>query len=1609
MGIKHVKAAVQGLTDKLSDEQFLSASGMTARGIRMLMNREYWETHMAGLFPVRRRFTCAEIYDICAEPLDLLGREPEGGWMSYTYKYVCHILYPEEEFSAGSAPYATGCLFYLTVLQFFFEEERKALPWDEYYDFEFLSPEEAANFESSEEYERFLHYFRKEYVYEMMRLGLEVTPFRALEHISGVHYVALHVARGLYAAGVPIDLTLVSGAAAGHDIGKFGCKPNEKVPYLHYYYTDQWFGRHNMDYIGHIAANHSTWDLEPENLTVESLVLIYSDFRVKQSRGQDNKEITFISSLKDAFDVILNKLDNVDEKKLLRYKFVYERLRDFEEYMKSMGADTDLNGKTERPAPMPELTLRNAEESVRTLVHMGVEHNINVMHLMSAERQFGNFLESARSEKDWKNLRAYLSIFFNFSAYANDSQKKQILYFLYELLMHREGQIRAEAAQLMGKILAQFNFGYRKQRPADMPDLNTREADAVAEEVLELLLHPDLKLVTRQKRRIRFNTKNVLASVLKYCTEGDRRDYLTIFMKCFTAPESREENEAFVIMDAVHELPLAELTDEELNQIAAFTLYYAAHPSEEVRIASWRSAKVLTDYKPELEGCRAFRDVILHTDTTDNVTMTYLKLRILRNLGENVEEEEHILYDQDVVSDIFLENLKTATPWIVKAVNIKLLKDQLHHGEMAHKLHIAAHLSNLIKVSEYVMVREDAGEALLDILHYLRADECNEVVMELREGIEVGDFDFSNYIPKYLGQCALWLPPAELDEVISHLIGLEASPNVKVAASALDTLGVMLCHYPGYRGRYEISDDEYEEKKKILLGAIFRGLANYREPVRQEALRVVDDVFYKDTLSLDEKYSLFVLGWSKILFQFHEEDPSMTSMFYRASALTAINQFITEWHMYRGEIQIPMRDKVAFFPGTFDPFSLSHKEIVREIRDLGFEVYLAVDEFSWSKKTQPRLVRRRIVNMSVADEFHVNLYPDTIPVNIANPEDLKVLRESFGGRELYMVAGTDVIANASSYKVKAVPNSIHHLNHVVFRRKLSPDTDPGFNRDIFKNIRGKVIEVELPEQFEDISSTMIRENIDMNRDISNLIDPVAQEYIYNNGLYLREPEYKPLAAGKVLYFEEWEAPEEAVLEEAAGAVLAGEENPEAVLDGIRKAGDKLLVLRNLMKDNRMVGFVCFRYLGPNELFSVLRDVELAQQVRHRTSGEILMITGLYIRKDALITDPSQYLLSEVIARSFPHSCSYAIYFQEHGTLAPAVESVLERQGFVRAEEFHSQIPLYLVDMHSPLVLLKNMETTIKEPLASEPSILRVMEKAHMRLQKAMTMLYPGELVLSLSAVSIYPRLVEKVTETNGVPNEVVTPRKLGECMCVPYGKILRDKVIPNTVTKTLHTDKVYPADLGKGHIEAFPNYASLPEQIRMLRSFKRPVILVDDMLHFGGRFEALEPMFKKEKIDIRKVILAVISGYGRDTMAVKGIDVDSVYFIPNIRKWFVESTLYPFIGGDTVSRPTQKVAGLSPSINMIFPYTKPAEEIMHASPEALYEFSACCIRNSRDIFLTLEEAYRTRFGRNLTLERLSEAVIAPLCPDRGECVNYDPNLSASTYLENDLEMLNRII
>ncbi|MBO5565199.1 MAG: cytidyltransferase-related domain protein, partial [Lachnospiraceae bacterium] len=1087
------------LEKKMTSQQVLAQTGLTRSAMLEMLSDQGVRRRLAKLRPENGRYSCAGIYHCFEKVMKEKWDVPPGGWVKFTYDFVTHILYPEKAFTREYGVYARGAFFYLHVLQVFLDEERKSVGPEPFYDFELLTMEEAQHFPSGEEYETFLKLFRSQFIYEMMRLNLEVTTYKTLEHIAGVHYVAMTVARSLEQAKVPVDLALISASAAGHDLGKFGCKPGENVPYLHYFYTNAWFSRHGMPYIGHIAANHSTWDLEPDNLSLESLILIYSDFRVKSSRGKNGENITVITSLKDAFDVILHKLENVDEKKLARYRRVYAKLKNFEDYMEMKGVDTSLEGTVHRGRKLPEVTLQNGRQTIRSLTFMGVERGIDVMRRMVAERTFGNLLEAARSEKDWKNLRAYLDVFGRYIAYTNDQQKKQTLDFLYELLMHREGDICVEAAHLTGKIIAQFNFGYRKRRPKHFPDTDTRVVMGLWSDTMERIIRPDYRLTTVQQRRIRRSLKHALLTLVEYADAEDLKGFITCFMELFEEGRFANDAEVFVILDAVQILSATPLDEAQREKVGYYIAEKMRSSYRPVQVAAWRAARWLVDHNLSLESYQKIGAVAKKARNEEDSTLLFLQYRILSRLGEDTEKIRRILYERDRVSDIFLDNLKTATPWIVKAVNIKLLKDQVMRGETDHHLHIASHLSNLLKVSEHVTVRQDAGDALIEIMLVLKPDERNDIVVELVRGLEMGEYEFSKYVPAYLGKAALFLAPQELDEIVAHIYGLTSSPNTRVVASALDTASVLLCHYPEYRTRFTEDKEVYEARRDRLLGMILRGLSSYRTAVREEAMLDLSAVFSSAELKHAEKKQLFELSARKILFLLSEEDDTQITMFYRTAVLSEIMRFITECDLRGEALRIPMRKKVAFFPGTFDPFTLSHKGIARMIRDMDFEVYLAIDEFSWSKKVQPHLVRRRIVSMSVADEFHINLFPDDIPINIANPANLETLSRIFKGREVYMVVGSDVIANASSYKKAPVPHSIHHMNHIAFRRVGEDKYDSKKNPKMFKVIKKHVVELELPAHLEEISSSMIRENIDLNRDISNLIDPGVQEYIYGSG------------------------------------------------------------------------------------------------------------------------------------------------------------------------------------------------------------------------------------------------------------------------------------------------------------------------------------------------------------------------------------------------------------------------------------------------------------------------------------------------------------------------------
>ncbi|MFQ7018895.1 MAG: nicotinate-nicotinamide nucleotide adenylyltransferase [Oscillospiraceae bacterium] len=1578
MNKKRIRQMDLALRRRLSDRP---AADYFAPGDALLrtIESEGYMQRFTGLFS-GARLRCADVLALCRPELETLcPGEPSEGWLAYAYDYARRLLYPEK---TDAEPFAPGAVFLLSVLQVLFAAEAELLPHDPAWTFDFLTDDELAGSPCAPSYQRFLRLWRREFVYELMRLGLEVTPYRTLEHIAGVHHLAVTAARALRKSGVAVDVALVSGAAAGHDLGKFGCRPGERVPYLHYFYTDQWFRRRRMTDIGHVAANHSVWDLEPDYLSVEALLLIYADFRVKQLHDAQGREITRISTLAQAFQVILDKLDDVDGEKQKRYTRVYARLEDFEQFMVSRGVDVTMSGGDTPPLPEKHTALMTDDEALRALTLRCVGHNMELMHRLTDQRSFARLLEEARGETDWRRLRAYLAVMESYSLYLHIPQKVQTLTFLYELLMHREGDIRRQAAALLGEIIAGFHAGYAKERPADIRPGPRAITDVDQWRLyLDKILYPDHKLMPQHRRWIGYTLKFAVGSLLSHCPGREER-FLTPVFAYYRRPEDLDDYTAFQLLDTAAALPDTAYTASRARQMMDFAAALSLRKDLTIRMAAVLLLDRLARLYPE-DG-RALEAVTAVPDG-DSGTLRYLKQDVL-------SQGAPLLLPEDVVSEIFLDNLKTATPWITKQGNLRLLTDFARSGK-SPALHIATHLSNLIKVSDRVTVRHSAGNALLALAPRLTADQRNEVAVELCRGLELGQQEFTKYIPDYLGRFALWLPPAELDEVLDDLRVNLSSSDSRVTASVLDTVGVIYEAYDAYRSRFPETDDAYRRRRERLLGLLMRGLSGIDGATRQEALFVLGRrVFGSGELGRHEKRRAFMLTQRKLLSAQDEFPGEGLTFYYRAAMLGKLYRFITEERLFHKGFDFGAPRPVAFFPGTFDPFTLSHKGIVRAIRDQGFEVLLAIDEFSWSKKTQPYRLRRRIAAMAVADVFHVSIFPEDFPVNIANPENLHELRAAFPGRSVSIVVGSDVVLHASSYKKPVTPDSIHTFDHVVFRR-TEPDAEPAD----YSCITGKVLELTLPPQLEEISSTRIREAVDANRDISNLIDPTVQEFIYRRGLYLREPQDKPVLRTEDLSF----LPASPETAEKFLRTMLSVPTAAALRTQIESRGDDVMVCRDT--DGTILGAASYACLDSARLFARLGDPALSGLVRQNAGGRTLLISGLFVPRGERQSDLCQLLITEVLTLALSREFTYALYLPLEGAVSGYGRQLLTLQGFVPAGDSTDALA---VDMRCPIVLSRNVDTAVKAPFSSSPRVLAAIAAAHRRLQAALTKLQPGSLVLSLSAGVIYHRLLQRITGRNGVPAEPTTPRVLGPDICVPYGKILRGVAVPNTVTKTLRTDKVYEPDLSTYSIEAYPDYSPLPDQVRTIHAFARPVILVDDMLHDGKRIRRLAPLLAETNTPVDQVLVGYLTGMGRDLMEQLGYDVDAIYYLPNLRLRFVESTLYPFIGGDTVRRSEALPGGLQPAVNRILPYAAP--EYTGMDDETAWELSLCCLENARDILLALETEFRSLYARNLTLSRLGEAVILPLCPDKGGCMTYDLSRAASTYLEGDIELLKRM-
>lgn len=1568
-----------------------------------------------------KNFSCVRTLKLCKDLIEELTKSfpkedlPQD-WLNYIYNYTLYKSFPEAVTIKLNSDFNFVCEVYLRVLRVISEVQRHSSDssFQSKFPLEFLTPVEEMNLEDGEEYRRFVKAFKQNYIYEMMKLNSEITGFNTLDHISGVHYLALYIARQLKHLGVKVDLGRVSGSAAGHDIGKYGCKGAElkRVPYLHYYYSDQWFKKNGINYIRNIAINHSTWDLELENLSIESLILIYSDFRVKNQRTEKGDEM-HIFPLKESFDVILQKLDNVDTAKEKRYRRVYAKLKDFEDFLKSQNVQTeifsDLNIDSIKKPPKPNYSLMMGKDIVEHIKYLSINHNINLMYMLRDEYSLDYILEAARSETDWKNLREYIRIFEEYSTYLTQKQKLQTIKFLYENLIHPEDDIRRHCAEILGTLIAIFDEEYRKEIPekVSLEEPFAKSFD-ILEEYMNLLLFPNHKIISSHRYWLGYSLNIMVNALFTNCREDMISNYRSIILKYYDLKTYKGSEIYVFLLENIKSIPLEPFT-EDMELIFKFLMSMLKKRNTSIRLCALECAINMIDrinYSCKfIEELKEYILSINHKSSYAAENMLRIKIAEKLKLTESINKlKAFYLGGNEEITDIFLSNLKTATDWIRKKHQVALILDQVMNSSEISPIHAAIHFCNLLKVSAVESVRHEAGASILKLMPGLSPSERNEVAIELLRALEIEGHKFTEYIPKYLGQVLLYLQPKELDEIIEDLIFKIKISKPPVKTLILKTSSIMAEYYDEYDTRFDESSKKNEERLVKILGILLNGLGDYDNKVKQSALSSLGKgLFGSKRLSLKQKMGFFSLISKKILTLLVESKNDELMFLSNAAALNHIYRFISDYSFFIGEINLKQPKKVAFFPGTFDPFSLSHKEIAKRIRDLGYEVYLAIDEFSWSKKPLPNLIRTNILNMSIASELNIFIYPDSFPTNIANPKDLKILRENFKESVVYIVVGSDVILNASSYKALKSENSIHSFSHIIFERNKPRDLS-----QFTKYIEGDVEILLLPSKYTDISSSQIRNYIDENRDISSLIDPLCEQYIYDNGFYQRESLDKSTLAFAHLDIEIINKPYEELLETACNMIDSDcSEVQDKIKDVFSKPSGRALILRNSISKS-IEAFSLFHWIRSSMIYDEIKDVKVADEIRQKSLGRIIMLDGLYIKNVDKNKNIEQILLTETLGFCISKDYEYALFKYSNSTVCPPyIEELLNRFGFLRMDEGEHKQHIWLVNMSTPSVINLDLENLIKEPFRSNYRIKQVLKQNRLKLLESLCSLYPGELVLPFDSNMLHHGLIKKVCKENNVPSEHINPRILGDAMCVPYGDILDRYVIPNTVTKSLHTEKYFETDMESFSIKEFPHYMDIENQIRMLKSFNRPIILVDNLLHKGHRMQALDPLFKREGIKVQKIITGVLSARGKDLMDYQEREVECVYFIPRLKIWFNENALYPFIGGDSLWRGRFPERNLLPSINLIMPYTSP-KFIKNSSKESVYNLSKACIEGSIALLETIEQEYHTINERNLTLSSLGHVFTIPRCPDRGKDMNYDLNLSPSHYLKNDLELLLRL-
>lgn len=196
-------------------------------------------------------------------------------------------------------------------------------------------------------------------------------------------------------------------------------------------------------------------------------------------------------------------------------------------------------------------------------------------------------------------------------------------------------------------------------------------------------------------------------------------------------------------------------------------------------------------------------------------------------------------------------------------------------------------------------------------------------------------------------------------------------------------------------------------------------------------------------------------------------------------------------------------EKIGFFGGSFNPVTFAHINLAKEIVDscnLDKLIFVPMSDFYEKEDLIEFKFRYDMLNLicSKIKKFEVSDIENKKHSKLYAIDIFEIIKKQYKNDDIYYIMGTDNLEKIESWK--GYNDLVSKYKYIILERKENAfETIVNSNIDIKKHKENFKIVSNC--KYNNISSSLVRDKIKKNENISELVPEKIETYIRKNNLY----------------------------------------------------------------------------------------------------------------------------------------------------------------------------------------------------------------------------------------------------------------------------------------------------------------------------------------------------------------------------------------------------------------------------------------------------------------------------------------------------------------------------